>query len=221
MASVFGVKKKNGLLMTIEKIYSQRKQARIYQKQIYPDAKLVDTLLDKAFSLTASKKNIVPYEIHILGPGNDRPKEILYALSQWHKDNNNTNIFAPYVLLFTSRLAYPSPRVIKEMREKNAIGVPYPSCSPQHYNTDIDNISNACIEIGIFCNILTGLCIENNIDTSYLSTFPKTNEYEHIWKQLPLKGERLLFSMQLGYKSMESKNLLYPKPDVGEVIRWV
>lgn len=207
--------------MTIEKIYSQRKQTRLYQKQIYPDLKLVNTLLEKAFSLVASKKNIVPYNIYVLGPENNKPKEILYALSQWHKDNNNTNIFAPYVLLFTSRLAYPSARIIKEMREKNAVGVPYPACSPQHYNTDIDNISNTCVEIGIFCNVLAGLCIENNIDISYLSTFPKTNGYERFWNMIPLKGERLLFSMQLGYKSTESKNLLYTKPDIDEVIEWL
>ena len=74
----------------------------------------------------------------------------------------------------------------------------------------------------MFASVLTGLCMENKIDVSYLLCFP--NEQQH-YENFPLDGENLIFSMQLGYRDVgvgsdyikdESE-----KPLSTDVIQWV
>ena len=79
------------------------------------------------------------------------------------------------------------------------------------------------IEIGMFSKILTTLCLENNIDVSYLLCFP-TKEQDKRWYEFDFLDDEILFSMQLGYKSNKftrNKNKEETKPEKNEIINWL
>ena len=53
--------------MMMEKLFETRYQVYTYSDKI-PDENLVKEIINKTYKITASKQNIVPYKIHVLGP---------------------------------------------------------------------------------------------------------------------------------------------------------
>jgi hypothetical protein len=204
--------------MSIEELFKKRKQTKLYDKNTIPDRKIVETIINKTFELTSSKQNIMPYKVHILGPEHSDIKEKIFTLSKSKKGGGqNYNIRAPYVLLFTNRLVTNPSEAVKR---KMALGHPYGACDPLKYKKFDKDVG---IEIGMFSKVLTALCLEKNIDVSYLLCFPDYEQDER-WKEFHFIKDPVLFSMQLGYKS---KIFTY-KTDIGEekpkktdVLNWV
>ena len=200
----------------IEDVFASRTQTRIFSNFDYPEESLIRSMIEKTFSIVPSKQNLIPYMIHVLGPSHDEYKKKLYKIvvnSNRGGHYGNTNMFAPYVLLFTSRLCFPNKFVFKKMHEDNNI---FNACDEKKYNK---NNSDALLEMGMFSTILTGMCLEKDISVGYLKCF---SEDLNDWKDIDFVDDPVVFSMQLGYKHKEHKFIEgEDRPYIDEVINWV
>ena len=213
--------------MSIEDIISKRRQIRHFDLENYPKKNLVDNLIKKSHIYTPSRQNLMPYKVHILGPDQKKYKKILYNLSTISpKDTtrtyNNVNAYAPYVLLLTHRLVTNPNAMVKDRMNK---GFSYKNCNPKEYKS---TMNDACIEIGMFIYNLTVLCLDQNIDVSYMGCFPKWNRKNpdsiELWKDLPFVDDDPIVSLQLGYRCKNSKHNRIKgewKPSKNEIINWV
>ena len=204
--------------MSVEELLKKRKQIKLYNVNEAPDKAIVESLIDKTFLLTPSKQSLMPYKIHILGPECVEYKKKFFELSKTKKGGDqNYNIKAPYVLIFTRRLVTNPNDAVKR---KLALGHTYGVCDPKEYKKLDKDVG---IEIGMFSKVLTVLCLEKNIDVSYLLCFPPYDKDER-WKEFDFIKDDVLFSMQLGFKSRlfdYDTHIEEKKPEKNEVITWV
>ena len=188
----------------MEKLFETRYQVYTYSDKV-PDENLIKEIISKTYKVTASKQNIVPYKIHVLGPNCKEEKEKIFNhVQKIMGGGHNENIMAPYNLIFTTRLVTkPSEHVQRLIDE----GHDQPCTNPKKYKKDKHNIS---LEIGMFAKVLTGFCLENNLGVSYQLCF-RDWQYEN---------EEVLFSMQLGYPSSPRDEKGDYKPHIDEVIKF-
>ena len=209
--------------MTVEELFKKRHQVKMYSQTLIPEKPLVEEVIDKAFQLTASKQNLMPYKVHILGPEHKDLKEKFFEISKRNKGGGqNYNIRAPYLLLFTNRLiTNPSPSVFRKMK----LGHGYPMCDPIKYRTSKSNRENVALEIGMFAKVLTALCMEKDFQVSYLLCFSTWKEDDPLWKEFDFIKDPVVFSMQIGYKSknmtVDEFKKYEQKPNKDEVINWI
>ena len=106
--------------MSIENLLKKRKQNKNYDQQNYPSLEDVKKLIDKTFNLTASKQNLYPYKVHILGPNHQNIKRDFFDIVCLQSGGaGNTNILsAPYCLIFTTRLVKnPDAKILARIRK--------------------------------------------------------------------------------------------------------
>jgi len=204
--------------MTVEELYKKRYQVKMFDKVNIPDEGVIKELLDKAFDLTASKQNLMPYKIHVLGPKHHEYKKVFYELSSSRPGGvQNSNIMAPYVLLFSFRLVEnPNPSVQRKIKR----GDEYACCDSKRYR---NQKSQTGIEIGMYAKVLTALCMEKDLQVSYLLCYPDWNNGDKKWEKLDFLKDPLLFSMQIGYEYgvVYGKSKNEYKPEKNEVINWL
>lgn len=190
----------------IEEIYKKRFQVYVYDKEKIPEESLAKRLIDKTFDLVASKQNLMPYRVNVLGPNCEAEKQKIYEhITKILGGSHNRNILAPYNLIFTIRLVDNPNKHVANLIKKGHLH----NCSdPKKYKKEKHNVS---LEIGMFAKILTGLCLENNLGVSYQLCF-KDWEYN---------DEEVLFSMQFGYPAIGriEKNDFKPKQE--DIIKWI
>ena len=195
--------------MSIEKLFYNRSFIKYY-KDIAPPEELVHELINKTYNLVPSKQNLVPYSLNIFGPNCVKEKsEILkHTKRDYHETNPNIQLLAPYVIIFTSRLAKPNKWVESLIKK----GHKYNICDKDKFLRD-RTLRNVLLEIGMFSTILTGLCLEHKIDTAYTLC-----QYSTSTKQDLFKGDSL-FIMSLGYKLFDFPREIHKQPyiDRGEV----
>jgi len=206
--------------MNIEEILDSRRQIKVFDDIKIPDKSLIKNLLDKTHKLVPSKQNLLPYKVHVLGPECKKEKQILYDLSKLNdpEDTHNTCSLAPYVLIFTNRLAKPNTAV---QRRIDKHGHDYFMCDPKKYKKNVDGI-----EVGMFASVLTTLALEKEIDVSYMKCFPHWPGGQHCWKELPFVDETPFLTMSLGYRKDKEQPrhqglVGEDKPEVNEVINWI
>ena len=205
--------------MSIEKLFYDRSFIKHYTDTAPPE-ELVHELINTTYDLVPSKQNLVPYSLNIFGPNCVKEKsEILqHTKRDYHETNPNVQLLAPYVIIFTSRLAKPNKWVESLIKK----GHKYNSCNKDKFLKD-RTLRDVLLEIGMFSTILTGLCLEHKIDTAYtLCQYPAST------KQDLFKGEPL-FIMSLGYKkyyyTRDRQKQFYEKrgeikPKIEDIINW-
>ena len=205
--------------MMIENLFSNRNFVKYYKNEL-PNDTLVKDLITKTYDLVPSKQNLVPYSLNVFGPNcvKEKNKILQYTKRDYHKENPNIQLLAPYVLIFTTRLAEPN-KWVKSLIDK---GHMYNSCDKDKFLSD-RTLRDVLLEIGMFSTILTGLCLEQDIDTAYtLCQYSKSTE------QNLFKG-RALFIMSLGYrkyyytrewKKEQLKQRGEVKPKIEDIIVW-
>ena len=213
------------MCMTIEEIYNRRWQIRQYDESSPPEKKLIVDLVNKTFDLTPSKQNLMPYRVHILGPEQEKHKKDFWQISKTKPGGqHNYNIFAPYLFMFCMRKV-TNPN--KKVRAGLKVGVEYTCTTDNYENAKI----NACLEMGMFSTILTGLALEQKLAVSYLLCFPDAKRDAKEYKGILsfLQGDYPLFVMGLGYPyNMKKNNPSHKwkaagedKPEQNEVVNWV
>ena len=202
-------------MIMLEDIYAKRGRSNRYKDES-PAPELIHELIYKTYKLVASKQNLMPYRIHVLGPDCKKYKEELYKLTTtavpepFFRTTKNTQVFAPWVLIFTARLADPNESVQK-LIEKNH---QYKCCFPETY-LESGPLRTACIEIGMWSKLFTGLCLEQDMDVSYLKCF---KSWSSDWSQLPFVVDPPLFVMAVGYHKNQKHITGETKPDYSEVV---
>lgn len=209
--------------MTVEDLLKKRKQIKMYSPTFIPEKQLVQEVVDKTFELTASKQNLMPYKVHILGPEHKEYKEKFFELSKRNKGGGqNYNIKAPYLLIFTNRLV-TNPNASTKTKIK--LGHGYPMCDPNRYKKSISNREHVALEVGMFAKVLTALCMEKDFQVSYLLCFPDWEENDSLWKELDFIKDPVVFSMQIGYESQNmtitDNKTFEQKPQKEEIINWI
>ena len=206
--------------MDVEQLLDSRRQIRVFDDINIPDKSIIESLLDKTHKLVPSKQNLMPYKVIVLGPECKKEKQILYDLSKENDsdDIHNTCSLAPYVLIFTNRLATPNQAVQKRIDKH---GHNYFVCNPKDYKKNVDGI-----EVGIFASVLSTLALEKEIDVSYMKCFPHWPGGQHYWKELPFVDETPFLTMSLGYRKHKQQPrhqglVGEDKPEVNEVINWI
>tara|TARA_Y100000289_G_scaffold44485_1_gene44383 strand:+ start:2078 stop:2707 length:630 start_codon:yes stop_codon:yes gene_type:complete len=203
----------------IEDVFKKRRRCTVFTDKA-PPYDLMMSIINKTYDLVPSKQNLMPYKIHVLGPDCLKYKDELYKLTQCASDGEytptaaNTQCFAPYVFIFTLRLAEANGFVERKVGE----GHFYQSIWPETYKNS-GNIKTACIEIGLWSMLFTGLCLENDIDVMYTLCFPSwTNDEKSNWPELPFVKEQPLLVMSAGYAHTHSKLLGETKPDIDDMV---
>tara|TARA_Y100000385_G_scaffold144580_1_gene150122 strand:- start:31 stop:753 length:723 start_codon:yes stop_codon:yes gene_type:complete len=187
------------ILDTLEKRHHVLK----YKPEIVPD-EAIKNLLYKAWKISPSKNNFMPYQVSVLGPYKQNEKNIIYnkvvrnhkfyddigltkdteanpkmQLEYTFKKNANYAHVRhnSHLLIFSSRVCPKPNKFYQRMVRKEG-----------HYaeQCEIDQIKptaeSTSFEVGLFAGNFTALCIENGIDVSYTACLPKK---ESLWKDTP------------------------------------
>lgn len=248
--------------MSIEELFSKRRQIRAaWDTEKIPSKELIYDLLSRTLKIAPSKQNMFPFKVHAFGPNDlkekhnvsqicrlytagsvndwDENDEVVYSKKkQTHKD-------APWILVFELRKCEPN-RFIKEYGARHDNG------NAQKRFTQIDenrfrespNRALAAIEVGMYCKLLAGICLENNLGISYIKSFPEwdwqgsRSEYHKDknkagldWDSLPQITEIPLLVVQIGYKANmidqlatnavdDTKLYLEDKPSIDTIVQF-
>lgn len=242
----------------IENLFSKRRQVRAaWDQERIPSKELIHDLLYRSLNIAPSKQNLYPFKIHVIGPDNEQDhKNIAGICALWrtgsvnnwsedvlqHKGQDYKK--APWVLVFTLRKCEPN-NFVKE-HSANHGDTEYIRFNQVHhkfYRNDV-NKKIAAFESGMFIEILTGLCLENDLSISYIESWPtwrwnevteqykiEKNKVGFQWDTLPWVTEVPLMVVQIGYKANMhdplSTNAIYPdriswenKPSVNDIVKY-
>lgn len=194
----------------------KRKHVREYNLNACPSKELVNELLWKTWKTTPSKNNFMPYSVHVLGPDKEEEKKLVWNKCVYnHQKMENqatkdgyikqpqtwTNPYYnhikdnSYLLVFTSRVCEKPNEYYRKQIEKGHF-------AEQLYPEWVEKIvDNTGIEVGMFASNLTMFCMEEGIDVSYTSCFPRDVK---IWEDVRYVKYRPLLLMSIGYGDRKS-----------------
>ena len=216
-------------------LLEKRRHVRKYRTDKHPSYEIIKKLLWKTWKTTPSKNNFMSYSTYVIGPKHKKLKIELYDIctknqlninkKNDNKKNHKPNVTlqsiltAPYNLIFTNRFE-DQPNIAQIQEHLNGV---------YHEALDITKFEDRktvnCIEIGMFCNTLSALCVENNLDVSYVKCF--SERVSHWKKTIPFVKASPIFVMNIGKgeifkkpKTLKNK-IIDQKPDYERIINWI
>tara|TARA_Y100000015_G_C2387582_1_gene88351 strand:+ start:114 stop:854 length:741 start_codon:yes stop_codon:yes gene_type:complete len=205
--------------MGIVDTYEKRHHVYDYEKKNIPD-ELVNEMLYKAWKITPSKNNFMPYQVSIIGPDQQDIKDQIWKrCAQNHQQveesrfkvkntkegeqyttqagNRTTYNFAinrAYNhIRYNSHLLMFSSRVCKLQGYMKRMVEQEGHYAEQCEIKEVDGLrATTAFECGMFAAHLAGICIENGIDVSYNHCYTQDRNN---WKELPF----LWYDQKNGY----------------------
>jgi hypothetical protein len=203
----------------IHELYSKRRQMRWYDTENIPDFSIIQTAVEQAYELTASKQGLIPYKLYVLN--ND--KEInkgLYSISTGNTGTVivNTNLLtAPYQFIYAARLVDDAtPEVMAAISS----GHLQPPLDPVEYKLEGQS-RNTCLEIGMHATILSGLLMEQGLEVTYTLCFERDEESI---RSIGLEevDDYIYFIMSAGYADPKKEyHKGENKPPIENVVRYL
>ena len=219
-------------------LLDKRRHVRQWQEE-YPEKSVIESVLWKAWKVSPSKQNFMPYTVTVLGPDKAKEKELVWGLSRKNKKHVNESHkegweepainpdydyikTAPYVVIFSQRAPCKPNQFIEYL-----LSIRYDHYEQMHDTEEELKaiLKTSAIETGIFAANLTAFCIEAGIDTSYTLCFPSNVDK---WKDIPVITHNPLLIMGLGYCKLSRRESMDPrmsaldmKPDSEEIIKWL
>lgn len=243
--------------MSIEELFSKRRQIRsAWSNERIPSKELIQDLLTRTLKISPSKQNLFPFKIHAFGPNNPKEKNIISqicalfktgSVNNWEESKDVTDAKkesykdSPWVLVFELRKCKPNT-FVKEHSELHNDWKRFTQIDERFRETT--NRTLAAIEVGMYCKLLAGLCLENDLAISYIKSFPEWNwaglksQYNKdenkiglSWDSLPQITEAPLLVLQIGYKADipdilatnandPNKPFLEDKPNISEILQF-
>jgi len=213
-----------------------RKHVLIFE-ETPPAKKDIQEILWKAWKVTPSKQNFMPYEITILGPEAKDEKVALWNLARankkhvneshsaipWKEDGDNPNYIylrhAPYCFIFSQRVCKPNPYNQKKIDELND------HYEQMHESQLSDMVRTTAVEIGMFVANLNIFALEKGIQVNYNACFPSKIEK---WSTLPIIKYNPLLIGAMGYCEIPRRNPRIAKdladdykPELTEILKWI
>lgn len=176
-----------------------------YDTEKLPDPFIIKQSLYEAWNTTPSKQHFMPYNIFVLGPDDKKIKEMIYYkalvkeyntnfsrynvdvsdplaiekafLSHHHKPQYFNYKTAPYILICTQRVE-DQVNPFNKMQQSKGLNFEQTTSEwqkdPKRKNRAI---GLAMIEIGMFVQSFSNLCLKHNIDISHLRCLPTTMDF--------------------------------------------
>lgn len=179
-------------------------------KEEAPDHNLIMEAFYKAWKVTPSKQNFMPYMIHLLGPDSFHEKLLLHQKAKYNKkytneteDVHNINHkelghnanyeyleSAPYVYIIEQRICEPNPSIARDIEMHH-------DYYEQMHEKDIGKQRpGVSLEVGLFLANLTGFLLEKNISLNINACIPFGLEH---WKDMPFITYNPLIVGAIGY----------------------
>tara|TARA_B100001996_G_scaffold1404_1_gene1282 strand:- start:1784 stop:2524 length:741 start_codon:yes stop_codon:yes gene_type:complete len=214
--------------MSIFDTMEKRHHVYEYHEKNIPD-EIVKDLLWKAWKISPSKHNFMPYKISVLGPNKQREKSMIWKKSQWnHKRmeaaganlprddlSNNPYNEKPEEYTFHTNPAYNhvkhnshllifSARICKPNGYMKHVIKKEGHYAEECEKSEVTNLRVASsFQASLFACHLTALCIEQGIDVSYNLCLPGEKEawdkMPYLWYDKEQKHARVFANMSLGY----------------------
>jgi hypothetical protein len=215
--------------MSVFETYKKRRAVVEFDKSVVIPTGEIETMIARAWKVTPSKNNFMPYSIFVLGPEHQNYKDAIYqlclsnetridgtdtALKYEHQDPFYANILScSHLLVFTLRLE-DKPNIF----QKSAMlrGCKFEAT---HESTLQSGYSTASLETGMFADVLGGLAIENGYDVSHILCFERDLSY---WSNMPFVTRTPLLLMPIGkakrYKIPMASNR---RPNLDRIVNFV
>ena len=226
---------------------NKRKQVWLYDRKKIPPKEKIQELIDMALEITPSKQNYQPYTINILGPDKENENKFQKEkLKLWSKVVGNHHaiedralkegkikdsihvinrnyqhiLSAPYVLVLETRLCKNNDYMELGVQESSHF-------AEQVIETELESLGTLiAMEVGLFCHALTGLCMEEGLDVSFTSCFPKNPKR---WPDFSYVNREPHIIMSIGHGDFYRMNFMQKtdqekmdwKPDHKDIINWV
>ena len=214
--------------MSIFDTMEKRHHVYEYHKKNIPD-KLVKELLYKAWKISPSKHNFMPYKVSVIGPNRQREKSKMWKKCQYNhkraeavganlpRENLDVNPYAdkPEEYTFNTNPAYNhvkhnshllifSARICKLNGYLKHVVAKEGHYAEQCEKSEVTNLRvSSSFEASLFAANLTALCIEQGIDVSYNLCFPGRKEewknMPYLWYDKEKRYARVFANMSLGY----------------------
>ena len=204
-------------------IINKRQHVYQYDKDNIPTQELMEDILEKAWQATPSKQNMMPYHVNVLGPSHNDYKRKIYKKvvgNDKEMSENNENfdpakfqvnpdyehvLYNPYLLLFSQRVCNKDEINAFYKRRVENHNHFMEQCDPK-WTEDI--LGTTGVEIGLFAQNLSILCLDNDLYYSFCTCFSGKRDN---WVNIPfVKGTPLLL-MSVGYPKMfrRQRNPIY------------
>jgi hypothetical protein len=223
-----------------------------YDKDDHLDPHVVTQCLHEAWNTNPSKQNMMPFNVFVLGPDKQHLKELVYYKSVQREYKTNyvrypgvdENDFisveremlnrrsrpqysnfktAPYMLLFNQRVATANPW--------NQWLIDNMHMNFEQIKSDSEGLKRGAglslLEIGMFVNTFSNLCLMHGIDISHTRCLPTEMEF---WREPEFnfltQPPQLIMTIGRGIKTRRE---FYPdlvhaydyKPDFDEIVKFV
>lgn len=190
-------------------------------------------MIYRAWKVTPSKNNYMPYKVHVLGKQYKKEKKSIYELclkSEGQRDkksneelhNQRYSIRLPaysnilscnYLLIFTLRIE-DKPNIVQQRRIK--IGHKDDQLSQKGL---LDMEEAVTLEVGLFADALSNYCLEKNIDVSFTGCFPRDL---NSWQDFPYIDNKPLLLMTIGKGKMyQIQDPQDKRPDFDRIVNFV
>lgn len=196
-------------------------------------------ILWKAWKLTPSKLNFMPYNVFVLDSSKKEYRQKLFEAGQAKQRNTNarniypnTNTFkhqniykatilnCDYVLLFTPRVEN-DPNLYQQ--KKHFSGEFQDAFHEEYVLTKY--LGTVIFEMGLFASSVRALCIEKNIDANFIGAFENDLKY---FKDIPFVKYKPFMIMTIGKAKVYRRDAQTEfelefdwKPDFDKIVKWV
>ena len=223
--------------MTQLQLLNKRQHVMAYDTVDVPEKQLIDDLLWKAWKVTPSKNNFMPYHCNVLGPERVEEKHSIWMKSvknkkeinekniKDHKEEGYNPYFehlstAPYLLVFTQRVCEPN-EYYRKIIEK---GDYY---EQMHKDQISSMLRTTAVEVGMWMANLSAFALEKGLNTSTIACFPYREDNSE-WEDLPWVKHPVVLLGSIGKAKQyrrESMNEIQKKddqkPEPETIIKWV
>ena len=208
-----------------------------YDTDDVPEKQLIEDLLWKAWKVTPSKNNFMPYHCNVLGPERvaekhsiwmksvKNKKEINEANIKDHKEDGYNPYFehlstAPYLLVFTQRVCEPNEYYRKTIEKGDYY-------EQMHEDQISSMLRTTAVEVGMWMANLSAFALEKGLNTSTIACFPYREDNSE-WEDLPWVEHPVVLLGSIGKAKQyrrESMNEIQKKddqkPEPETIIKWI
>ena len=223
--------------MTQLQLLNKRQHVMAYDTDDVPEKQLIEDLLWKAWKVTPSKNNFMPYHCNVLGPERvaekhsiwmksvKNKKEINEANIKDHKEDGYNPYFehlstAPYLLVFTQRVCEPNEYYRKTIEKGDYY-------EQMHEDQISSMLRTTAVEVGMWMANLSVFALEKGLNTSTIACFPYREDNSE-WEDLPWVEHPVVLLGSIGKAKQyrrESMNEIQKKddqkPEPETIIKWI